>query len=302
MELAYERSLRNWMAARGMQWTRRTYPRATGGEVVCYRLSPQNTARGVVMPVHGAGNDALFSLPGLIKRLLRAGFEVFSFDLDGHGRGSTTRLDPARLGGALPEAVRESGAAGRRLPLHGIGVSLGGALLLHAMAHAPQAFASASVLVAPFRIRLSRRAVLGELRFSALRAVWREREHCGVWGAVPSFGPVKRGVYPLRLAVPAPPGPFGYVEVLNAALAELGLPEAAQRVRTPTLLAYGTADRIVPSEQGEVLHRAIAGSELLRLGGGTHLTTPLAPEVVSRALEWVESPRGGPQRQEEVLP
>lgn len=287
-ELAYERALRRWMAARGMSWTRRLYERAIGGEVVSYRLSPPGEPRAVVMPIHGAGNDALFALPGIIKRLLLEGYEVFSFDLDGHGRASTTTLDPETLGGAVPQAIRESRAGERGLPLHGVGVSLGGALLLHSLGSAPGELISGCLLAAPLRIEMSRGAVLAEIGIPALRTLWREREHCGIWGLVPSFGPVKRDLYPLRLAVRPGPGAFGYVEVLNSALERLELEDAAPRVRVPVLLAYGTADRVVPASQGEALGRLIPSSELLLLEGETHLTTPLAPGVTERVLHWIE--------------
>jgi alpha-beta hydrolase superfamily lysophospholipase len=286
-ELAYERSLRAWMTARGMEWTRDRYRRAGGGDVTCYRLSPAGPPRAVVMPVHGAGNDALFALPGLIKRLLLDGYEVFSFDLDGHGRASTTTLDPETLGSAVPRAIRETGAGERGLALHGIGISLGGSLLLHALGAERGDLASGSLLAAPLKIELSTRAVLGEMGIPALRTLWREREHCGIWGLVPSFGPVKRGLYPLRLAVPPGPGSFGYVDVLNIALDRLDLEDAASRVRAPVLLAYGGADRVVPASQGERLHRLIPSSELLLLERETHLTTPLAPAVMARVREWI---------------
>lgn len=299
-ELAYERSLREWMGTRGMSWTRRRYPRSAGGEVVSYRLSPAGPPAAVVMPVHGAGNDALFALPGLIKRLLLAGFEVFSFDLDGHGRASTTTLDPATLGDAVPEAIRQCAAADRGLPLHGVGISLGGSLLLHALGGGPAMLASGTLLAAPLQIRLSARAVLGELGAPALRTLWREREHCGLWGLIPSFGPLKRGLYPLRLAVDPGPGSFGYIDVLNAALKRLELEIAARRVRAPVLLAYGTGDRVVPPAQGETLHRLMPSSELMILEGETHLTTPIAPPVTARVLEWIAGHRaaatGGAER------
>lgn len=286
-ELAYERSLRAWMTGRGMEWARRRYSRPGGGEVVSYRLSPAGPPRAVVMPVHGAGNDALFALPGLIKRLLLDGYEVFTFDLDGHGRASTTTLDPETLGTAVPQAIRESGAGDRGLALHGIGISLGGSLLLHALSAAHGGIVSGSLLAAPLVIELSTKAMLGEIGLRALRTLWREREHSGVWGLVPSFGPVKRGLYPLRLSVPPGPGSFGYVDVLNLALEGLELESAASRVRAPVLLAYGTADRVVPAVQGELLHRLIPGSELLLLEGETHLTTPLAPAATARVRQWI---------------
>lgn len=288
-ELAYERALREWMAARAMASTTLRYPGASGGEVLAYRLVPAGPPRGIVMFVHGAGNDALYSLPGLIKQFLSRGYQVFTFDLDGHGRSSTTVLDPATLGDAVPAAVRHARIPGSDVPIHLLGISLGGALALHAAAAEPDTFASTAMVAAPLQVRLTRRAMLRELGPRSFQTLWRERGHCGLWGLVPAFGPVKRSIYPLRLGVPPGRGPFGYVDVLNDALERLRLRECARRVSTPVLLAYGEADAIVPIEQGEELARIVPVNRLLRLPRDTHLTAPLAPDTARAVLGWVEA-------------
>src|SRR5690606_37666446 len=125
--------------------------------------------------------------------------------------------------------------------------------------------ASAVLMAAPLRIDFSWRSALGELRLPLLRALLRGRADYGPGGLVPSFGPFKRGTYPLRLAVPPGRGAFGYVEVLDAALERLRLEEAARRVEAPVLLVYGGLDRIVPPEQGRRLARLLPRAELLLL-------------------------------------
>lgn len=289
VELGYERRLREWMQARGMRHERIRYPRAeAGGETVAYRLAPAGAPCAVVLVVHGGGNDALFGFPGLFQRLLERGFAVFAFDVDGHGRASTTRFAEGSIAGAVPAALDRARAAWPHLPLHLIGLSLGGALALHALADAPADVASAVLIAAPLHVELDRRAILPELGPGLVRAALRERKRLGLFGLVPSFGPFRRGTFPLRLAEMPPPGAFGYVAVLNRTLTALDLPAAAVRVRVPVLLVYGGADRIVPAEQGERLARLIPHAELLRVPGGTHLTVFFAPGVQRRVAEWVE--------------
>jgi alpha-beta hydrolase superfamily lysophospholipase len=286
-ELGYERRLREWMDARGMRHRRILYERpAAGGTTVAYRLSPADEPRGVVLVAHGAGNDALFAFTGLFKRILRAGLEVFTFDMDGHGRSSTTRFSfPAILDcsrAALAHALE--GRAG--VPYHCLGVSLGGAILLHGLA-GPLAGAASAVLVsAPLRIHFSVGRVVNELRPVLLRTLLRNRHEAGIWGMVPSFGPVKRDLYPLRLGDPRP-GAFGYVEALNEVLARMRLVRAAAGAGPSVLLAYGTADRVVPAEQGILLERTLPSSELILVRGGTHLGTVFDDEVVARSLRWM---------------
>lgn len=287
-ELAYERSFREWLAARGMVHERLSYPRdAAGGTTIAYRFAPRTAPRALALVVHGAGNDALFAFPGFFKQLLARGVEVFTFDLDGHGRASTTRFSAATVTEAVREALDRARAGRVDLPVHAVGLSLGGSVLLYSLARLGEQISSAVLISAPLRIRFGPRAVLGELGISLVRTALRQREHLGLWGLIPSFGPVKRGAYPLRLT-DSRGGAFGYVEVLNEALEQMQCEGAARRVRTPVLLVYGTADRLVPPEQGETLRCLIPGAELLIVEGGTHLTTFFANATTERILDWLE--------------
>jgi pimeloyl-ACP methyl ester carboxylesterase len=292
VELPYERALREWMGERGMRHERVVYARpAAGGDTVAYRLCPAGPPRGLLLVTHGAGNDALFAFPGFFKQVLQRGYEVFTFDMDGHGRASTTVLTYPAVCGAVADALEQALQGRADLPVHAYGVSLGGAILLHALAGPLRGIRSATLVVAPLRIRFSLPKVLNELRPVALRTVLEQREHSGLWGMVPSFGPVKRDLYPLRLST-SRPGAFGYVGVLNEVLERMDLVEAARRGTAPALLAYGARDRIVPAEQGVLLHRTLPRSELLLVRGGTHLATPFDAAVLRRTLEWMEGAAG----------
>jgi pimeloyl-ACP methyl ester carboxylesterase len=286
-ELDYERSLREWMEARGMRHRRLVYPRPeAGGETVAYRLAPVGEPAALVLVTHGAGNDALFAFTGLFKKILAAGFEIFTFDMDGHGRASSTTFSYPAVCSCTADALRHALAGRGRLPFHCLGVSLGGAILLHGLQDPLAAAASAVLVSAPLQIRFSLGRVVNELRPILLDTLIRNRHEGGIWGMVPSFGPVKRDLYPLRVADPRP-GAFGYVEALNAVLSRMELPAAAARAAVPTLLAYGSADRIVPPEQGILLDRELPSSELLLVRGGTHLATVFDQAAVARSLEWM---------------
>jgi alpha-beta hydrolase superfamily lysophospholipase len=286
--LRFESELSAWMEARGMRWETLRYPRP-GGDALAHRLSPPRTAHARVLVAHGAGNDALYANVGYFKPLLLAGFEVFAPDLDGHGRHGSSRMRYPEVRDALPEALRRAESAGR-LPVHGLGVSLGGSLLLRAMGDGLP-LASAALVSAPLKIELSLGHVLRELHPSLLAAALRERRDHGILGLLPSFGPVRRGTYPLRLEESAP-GSFGYVRVLNGMLERMDLVGAAAAIRTPLLLFYGTADRIVPAGQGERIAGVAPAAELVRVPGGRHLSTVLQPEVRARILRWLGARSG----------
>lgn len=286
-EPAYERTFRAWCDAEGVTIRTLRYARAGGGETNAYRMIPRRAPRGGVMMVHGAGNDALFSLTGLFRTLLGRGFEVFTFDVDGHGRRSSTRFSAENAADSIPAAL-ERWERTEGLPVTAVGISLGGALLLHSLPALSRSLRSAVLVSAPLRVRLSRRAILRELGPRMLLTIWRERAHFGFTGLIPSFGPFRRGLYPLRLVEEPGPGAFGYVEQINRALEQLHLEEAARRSDLPVLLLYGEEDALVPPEQARVLAASLPRAELHLLRGETHLSTPLAPATVRRLLEWIE--------------
>lgn len=276
--------LEAWLAASGAHMETVAYERA-GGRVRGCRLVPAGVARGRVLLAHGAGNDALYPLHALCKPLLRSGLEVFAFDLDGHGRESTTIFDVAQMEDALADAAERAEERGPPLPLHLLGHSLGGSLVLHALSRPGwERVVSAAVISAPVRLRIGL-AVLGELRGFFGRAALAQREHYGVWGVVPAVGPLKRRAFPFRGTA----GGFGYVASVQALLERLRLDEAAERIRTPVLLVYSRADGIVPAEQGELLASRIPGARLEMLERAPHWCVPFEPRTVARVAEWLEA-------------
>ncbi len=290
--LPFERAFKEWIHEHGMGWERiRVGLRRQEGTINAFRFRPVGEPRSIVVTLHGAGNDALFAWVGLFKRLLLKGFEIFTFDLPGHGRRSRTRFTSEYAIEGLESVLGLCAKPRPRVPIHAVGVSLGGAVLLGSLPRLQHALKSAVLVEAPLRIELSPQGILGELRPGNFAILWREREHYGLTGLIPSFGPFKRRVYPLRLPEEPPPGAFGYVTTLNNALEAMRLEEAAGEITIPVLLIYGDADRIVPLEQGERLHRIISGSELARCPGGTHLSTPLRADVIERLGEWLETTR-----------
>ncbi len=284
-DFRYERRLRESVERAGGEWESSLRQRG-GGVTRTLRISPAGEPLGVVVVAHGAGNDALFSFPSLFRRLLARRLEIFTFDIDGHGRDTTTLFSPERIGGCLPEAVRWSGARGRGLPLHLLGVSFGGALALHAAAETDPH--SITVMATPLRVRPGLRAVLREVGPASLRTLWRERADHGLTGLVPAFGSFRRSLYPVRLA---PHGRHaGYLRRLDEALTGLGLEETAAKVSAPTLLIYGERDLTAPPADGERLALALPGEVRVQiLPGETHLSTPLAPAALDAVVLWMDA-------------
>jgi alpha-beta hydrolase superfamily lysophospholipase len=283
------RRLERWMEAAGARLHRVRYARpAAGGEVDAWRLVPREPRARAVF-AHGAGNDALYPQAALFRALVSAGVEVFAFDVDGHGAGSTTRFSPETARGAVTAAVEEAERGRPGLPLHLVGHSFGGSLVLDALARdaVPHA-ASAVVISAPVSVELSARVALAELRGFLRPRTLSQREHYGWWGMIPAVGPLKRRAYPIRGAV-QPGASFAYVAAVRDLLSRIDLPRAADGVRVPVLLAYGTADRLVPLDQGRRLAAAIPSAELVTIPGASHWSTAFADETIRHAVRWIDA-------------
>jgi len=283
------RRLERWMDAAGARLERVRYPRPdAGGEVEAWRLSPREP-RARVVAAHGAGNDALYPQLALFEALVRRGVEVFAFDIDGHGAGSSTRFSPETVPSAVAAAVAQAERGRPTLPLHLVGHSFGGSLVLHALAEgAVDHAASAVVISAPISISLGAGTAIGELRGFLRLGTLSQRRHYGLWGMVPAVGPLKRRAYPIRGAA-QPGAPFAYVAAIRALLANLDLDRAAAKVRIPVLLVYGAADRLVPAAQGRRLAQLIPSSDLLEIPGATHWSTAFADTAIARATAWIEA-------------
>jgi len=71
--------------------------------------------------------------------------------------------------------------------------------------------------------------------------------------------------------------------------------ELAKRVKCPTLVIHGDADKRVPIERGRAIQRVVPGARMLTVGGGGHLQPARDPVMFNRAVrDFVGGiPRGG---------
>lgn len=281
------RRLETWVRSAGGRLDRVRYPRpAAGGQVEAWRLSPREP-RARVVAAHGAGNDALYPQLALFQALVSRGVEVFAFDVDGHGAASTTVFSPDAVPSCVAVAVAEAERGRPGLPLHLLGHSFGGSLVLRALADGAVPHAASAVAISPpISVATGGRMALAELRgFLRLRTLGLRR-HYGLWGMVPAVGPLKRRAYPIRGAAEAG-APFAYVAAIQRLLARLDLERTAASVSIPVLLVYGTADRLVPVGQGRRLAERIPRAELLEIAGATHWGTAIAESTITRTADWI---------------
>jgi alpha-beta hydrolase superfamily lysophospholipase len=281
--------LERWLEAEGARLEHLRYARpAASGDVEAWRLVPREP-RARVVAAHGAGNDALYPQIALFQALVARGVEVFAFDVDGHGAASTTVFSADAIHTCVAAAVEQAERGRIELPLHLLGHSFGGSLVLHALGTGAVPHALSCIAIsAPIDVNLTPRVAFAELLGFFRPWTLGQRQLYGAWGTVPAVGPLKRRAFPVRGATRTD-APFAYVAAIREVLARLDLSTIAGSIGVPVLLAYGTADRLVPIQQGIRLMETIPSAELFRVDGATHWSTVFAPAVVQRVAGWMDA-------------
>ena len=295
---AFVNRLHAWVRAEGGEVRQWTYPRLAtgrggGGHVRALYLSPAGPPKGLVVNVHATGNDLYFPFVQLFRFLLSRGYAVFSFDLDGHGVGSSHVLSREHVDSMLPEAMAE---ARRCLPgakVYLLGHSLGALLCLRYLAQAsPPAspVVAAALLTTPVSGRIALRSPVGELRAAVRSSFWRAAPSYGYWGLLPAIGRFKRGQYPMRFAAGEGGATVGaYVRFVDDLVADSASLLLLGLRRRPCLLLYGGRDALTPPAQaGELSRQVWAETRFRVIGRETHFTLALNKECFAEVVEWFE--------------
>ncbi len=247
-------------------------------------LRPAGTPRAAVLVCHGGGNDRTFALWQVVPPLLERGFAVVLFHLAGHGRGGADLLDLTSFRARF-DAVREAAAREVPGPLVALGQSMGGALVLDAVARGVP-LSGAVTVSAISRLELGWR-VLRELGMVLHRPAWNAVRHSSVLRLLPLPGSGNRRRFPVRVE-----GGGSHLAVFDAMLRALDLERrlATAPVPYPLLLVHGTDDAIVPVEQGRALARALGPSRAvyLELPGRHHLDPLFDDALIARIGDFVD--------------
>jgi pimeloyl-ACP methyl ester carboxylesterase len=71
---------------------------------------------------------------------------------------------------------------------------------------------------------------------------------------------------------------------MQGVITRRGIEDELPRIQTPTLVLVGEEDVTTPTEKAERLHAQIAGSKLVRLAHGGHMSNLEQPEAVTAAI------------------
>ena len=231
-------------------------PLAGGDGTAVLSVPVNGPVGGIVMLLHGMGDDAVYPHWHWFTALAREGLAVFSVDWDGHGAGATSRLRfgdvPAGLA-RLFVRLSSPGDDADRAASRGVrfvlgGHSMGGTMALHALAMLPDDVCDAAAVMSPALQVATGIGGAGELigylnPMSWRRDLWAARHDYGMRGLVPAFGPFGRRQFPVRLAEAG-----HYVRQLEHFVTTTDHAAAFGAVTTPVVWYHGERDRLVSSE------------------------------------------------------
>lgn len=266
-----------------------------GGLTIFWRSwLPADSPTGLVLVSHGAGeHSGRYEHVG--QALAGAGYAVFALDHRGHGRSAGARAVITRMDDALDDldALRTL-AVGRHagIPVFLLGHSMGATIALrYAISHGDRlhglilsgALAELDAAPAPLRAIVPvLSAVAPQLGLIAVdpASVSRDPAVVSAYEADPL---VHHGKLPART-------------IAEIAGAVASFPAAVASITTPTLIAYGTADRLCPPSGSLMLHERIGASDktLLAYEGLAHeiLNEPEQDRVLHDLLGWLRARNG----------
>ena len=235
--------------------------------LVLRQALPERPPRGRVVLVHGLGGSAT---SGGVRRqagwLLRAGFEVWRLNL--RGAGGSRSLAAGTYAAACNRDVLPVLAAARRsaagLPLVGVGLSLGGAVLLNAALAEPACLDALATVSSPLDLDACSRQIdaPGNRLYQRwlLRGLFRQTlaDPFGLTEAerLRLTGPDRpRTLRQFDAAITAPRWGYSSVEAYYRQASALP-PLLANRLRPPLLLLQAQDDPWVPAAAAQALAAA----------------------------------------------
>lgn len=255
-------------------------------EIPAWLIRPKESNGGSVILGHGVGVEKISPYFRLIEALLRRGFNVIGFELDGHGDNPADLAYPSLLS-CLPRVLEaflaKPGIDEKRLGY--LGVSLGSLIGLRA---ARAGIFKAMVLIGtPLRVEVTEwqrfREAMSTLHLSnALTLADSSLEHlmdC-------FFRPVRFG--PARHH--APFDPEFAEEVTQLILAMDPMHWVQDLSPMPVQILQGEWDLIVPTSSAHELLEALPGPcDLITFPSKNHFTVVVHPPAANAAAEWFEA-------------
>jgi pimeloyl-ACP methyl ester carboxylesterase len=239
-------------------------------------LLPTSEMGAAICIVHGAGDTKISFKWRLVRALLAEGFTVLTIDLPGHGDNRRQPLSYPESLSAVPAALRFLRAQPGIRHVGLIGVSLGGAMAIRALAEqaSPIRLVDALVLLAtPICLKYTKGlfyremwntcyqapllSLLQEITVKQLRESWYS-------GGYRSRHNTSELFYLLR--------PLDYIGKLKD---------------IPMLLVYSRSDLVAPPDQAQAMRQAAPHADFIESKKASHVALILMPDIIRQMVKWL---------------
>ncbi len=223
-----------------------------------------------VLLVHG-WNGRGAQLGGLVEPLVRAGYEVATFDAPGHGQApgnESSMLHFADAIEAVLESIRPVLGSAHAIVTH----SMGGPATVYAMSRFQRR--------GPLAIeRELRETELPAKRFALVAPPIDVNEFVQGFARATSIGTEAERLLKRRIE-----------RRFGVTIDDLYAPALARRLSAPALVIHDADDREVPQSRGRKLAEAWPGAELIETRGLGHVRILRDESVVRRIVRFVDAP------------
>lgn len=281
----FRRQWRDTLEKNGFSLDEGRYPRSSGGEVA-YVYIEKADHRKLTILFHGTGNDHLFTWQPMIEALLRAGRNVLSFDLDGHGLGSTTTLIRASFAGSardLASFLEQKGLAS--YPYELVGYSLGALLVLLGVQSQALKPEKIILIALPLRVRVGLGFAWNELLSLLSPAFYQQWRAYGWRETFPAAGSFRRRSFPLRLDS-AFTG--SYPQMVDELLQEWPPLQLGRGLSHNCLLIFGSRDRLASVPQQKLWRQAVPHATLVEIARANHFLLPFQRQTLETITSWIK--------------
>ena len=268
---------------------------AGGRRIYWQSWTPESDPQALIVIVHGAGEHS-GRYRSVAETLVQDGYAVYALDHRGHGRSDGPRALIDRLDRAvadLDRLVSEALAEHPALPVFVLGHSVGGTIAVrYALGH--QDRLTGMILSGPL-LAIEAGA---PLRFAgrALSVVAPTLPSIGVDPALVSRDPQVVAAYESDPLVHHGKLPVRTLAELVSAIDQL--PDSVAAITVPTLILYGTADRLCPPSGSGMLGQRIGSQDktVKAYDGLYHeiLNEPERDEVLADIRGWLSARVGKP--------
>lgn len=284
------KNFRTWLKNQNINVIEGSYYRQeANGYVHFYYLSPQKDNFNTVMFIHGTGNDGLFLTENLFSTLIKDGYNIFTFDIDGHGSKSTSKLFHAQLESCILSAYNQLvNKIGTPNGLHIIGYSVGGLLALQELSKRRIPIQKLICIATPFHLSLKPKQIYKEIFTLTQKDFYNFARTWGIYSLFPAFGPFNRRRFPIRMGNRSE-GSWSYINFMKKFIHEKDWTDLDINGSDQLMGLFGKKDLIADTKKAVETFKHWQQSELIVVPNATHFSITLSGQALGHITKFLQA-------------